>query len=107
MPLESVSTSGRIFIKLELGVMTFHSLWLKLWMASQLHFQAVAMNQQGSVSTQEQRILSAQSVVIDPSGKKGWIVDTGKACAQSTTYGGPKLIEVILRPTRSHTDDSD
>ena len=45
---------------------------------------------------QEDHLISVQSVVVDPSGKRLWILDTGSFLLGPTTYGGPKLIGVDL-----------
>lgn len=55
------------------------------------------LNQQGSRETQSQRIVSAQSVVIDPTGSTLWIVDTGSIQPLPISYGGPKLIAIDLK----------
>ncbi len=45
---------------------------------------------------QENHLISVQSVVVDPTGKRLWILDTGSVLLGDTTYGGPKLIGIDL-----------
>ena len=45
---------------------------------------------------QEDHLISVQSVVVDTSGRRLWILDTGSILMGPTTYGGPKLIGVDL-----------
>ena len=45
---------------------------------------------------QEDHLISVQSVVVDTSGKRLWILDTGSILMGPTSYGGPKLIGVDL-----------
>src|SRR5690349_10722327 len=45
---------------------------------------------------QEEKLVSVQSVVVDPSGSKLWILDTGSINFGPVEPGGPKLIGVDL-----------
>ncbi len=45
---------------------------------------------------QENHLLAVQSVVVDPSGKRLWALDTGSFMFGDTTYGGPKLVGIDL-----------
>jgi sugar lactone lactonase YvrE len=45
---------------------------------------------------QENHLISVQSVVVDPTGKRLWILDTGSVMFGEISYGGPKLIGVDL-----------
>lgn len=45
---------------------------------------------------QENHFISVQSVVVDPTGKRLWILDTGSVPFREPTYGGPKLIGIDL-----------
>ncbi len=92
----AVSTSGRIFINYPRWGDDVPFTVAEIVEGKPLAFPNTALNQQGSVSTQENRIVSAQSVVIDPSGNHLWIVDTGSLRPQPISYGGPKLIQVNL-----------
>ncbi|NHC14959.1 L-dopachrome tautomerase-related protein [Motilibacter deserti] len=48
---------------------------------------------------QQDRLVSVQSVVVDPLDRL-WIVDTGSPKFAPTTYGGPKLVGVDLTTNR-------
>ena len=92
----AVSTSGRIFINYPRWGDEVQFTVAEIVDGKPLAFPNTVWNQQGSVSTQDKRIVSAQSVVIDPSGNHLWIVDTGSLRPQPISYGGPKLIQVSL-----------
>ena len=92
----AVSTSGRIFINYPRWGDEVQFTVAEIVDGKPLAFPNTIWNQQGSVSTQDRRIVSAQSVVIDPSGNHLWIVDTGSLRPQPISYGGPKLIQVSL-----------
>ena len=92
----AVSTSGRIFINYPRWGDEVQFTVAEIVDGKPLAFPNTIWNQQGSVSTQDKRIVSAQSVVIDPSGNHLWIVDTGSLRPQPISYGGPKLIQVSL-----------
>ena len=93
----AVSASGRIFLS--------YPRWgddVKFSVAEIKHgrpeaFPNKAINQHVGEEAEESRIVSAQSVVIDPTGESLWIVDTGVARPSLARYGGPKLIEVNLQ----------
>ena len=92
----AVSTSGRIFINYPRWGDDVQFTVAEIVDGKPLAFPNTIWNQQGSVSTQDRRIVSAQSVVIDPSGNHLWIVDTGSLRPHPISYGGPKLIQVSL-----------
>ena len=92
----AVSTSGRIFINYPRWGDDVQFTVAEIVDGKPLAFPNTIWNQQGSVSTQDKRIVSAQSVVIDPSGNHLWIVDTGSLRPHPISYGGPKLIQVSL-----------
>ncbi|QNI72896.1 L-dopachrome tautomerase-related protein [Synechococcus sp. NOUM97013] len=92
----AVSTSGRIFINYPRWGDDVQFTVAEIVDGKPLAFPNTIWNQQGSISTQSRRIVSAQSVVIDPSGIHLWIVDTGSLRPHPISYGGPKLIQVSL-----------
>ena len=92
----AVSTTGRIFINYPRWGDDVQFTVAEIVDGKPLAFPNTIWNQQGSVSTQDKRIVSAQSVVIDPSGNHLWIVDTGSLRPHPISYGGPKLIQVSL-----------
>ena len=92
----AVSTSGRIFINYPRWGDDVQFTVAEIVDGQPRAFPNTIWNEQGSVSTQDKRIVSAQSVVIDPSGNHLWIVDTGSLRPHPISYGGPKLIQVSL-----------
>jgi sugar lactone lactonase YvrE len=93
----AVSSDGRIFINYPRWGDKVEFTVAEVINGVPVAFPNARMNEQGSVATQTQRIVSAQSVVIDPTGSMLWIVDTGSARQAPVTYGGPKLIAVDLK----------
>ena len=73
----AVSTSGRIFINYPRWGDDVPFTVAEIVEGKPRAFPNTAWNEEGSKATQENRIVSAQSVVIDPSGNNLWIVDTG------------------------------
>ena len=55
-----------------------------------------AVNQYAEGDQANDRLVSVQSVVVDPSGKRLWIVDTGSIAFGPVKPGGAKLIAVDL-----------
>lgn len=92
----AVATSGRIFINYPRWGDRVEFTVAEIVNGQPVAFPSAAMNRQGDASTQQDRIVSAQSVVIDPSGMNLWIVDTGSLRPQPISYGGPKLMQVDL-----------
>ena len=93
----AVSTSGRIFINYPRWGDAVEFTVAEIVNGKPVAFPSAALNRLGDVSTQEMRIVSAQSVVVDPTGVHLWIVDTGSLRPQPISYGGPKLMKVDLR----------
>jgi sugar lactone lactonase YvrE len=48
------------------------------------------------LKNQQEHLVSVQSVVVDTTGKRLWMLDTGSMHFAPTTFGGPKLIGVDL-----------
>ncbi len=46
---------------------------------------------------QPDSLLCVQSVVVDPTGKRLWLLDTGSVAFAPVTFGGPKLIGIDLK----------
>ncbi len=49
---------------------------------------------------QAETLMSVQSVVVDPTGKRVWILDTGSIAFARANFGGPKLIGIDLQQNR-------
>ncbi|WP_411868756.1 L-dopachrome tautomerase-related protein [Vulcanococcus limneticus] len=93
----AVSSTGRIFINYPRWGDLVEFTVGEIVNGKPVAYPNEKLNQQGSRETQSQRIVSAQSVVIDPTGSTLWIVDTGSAQPLPISYGGPKLIAIDLK----------
>ena len=58
------------------------------------------INDYKSGDNQADKLVSVQSVVVDPSGTRLWILDTGSIGFGNTSFGGPKLIAVDLNTNK-------
>ena len=58
------------------------------------------INRYESGDNQADKLVSVQSVVVDPTGKRLWILDTGSIGFGLTSLGGPKLIAVDLNANK-------
>ncbi len=58
------------------------------------------INHYGDADNQADRLVSVQSVVVDPTGSRLWILDTGSLAFGPVKPGGPKLIAVDLQTNR-------
>ena len=93
----AVSSTGRIFINYPRWGDLIEFTVGEIVNGKPVAYPNETLNQQGSRETQSQRIVSAQSVVIDPTGSTLWIVDTGSVQPLPISYGGPKLIAIDLK----------
>lgn len=60
-------------------------------------YPSADINRYKSGEDQADKLVSVQSVVVDPSGNRLWILDTGSIGFGPTTLGGPKLVAVDLK----------
>jgi sugar lactone lactonase YvrE len=60
-------------------------------------YPSADINRYKSGEDQTDKLVSVQSVVVDPSGNRLWILDTGSIGFGPTTLGGPKLVAVDLK----------
>jgi sugar lactone lactonase YvrE len=58
------------------------------------------INRYGESDGQADKLVSVQSVVVDPSGERLWILDTGSLAFGPVKFGGPKLLGVDLKTNR-------
>ena len=59
-------------------------------------YPSADINRYKNGDDQSDKLVSVQSVVVDPSGTRLWILDTGSIGFGTTSLGGPKLIGVDL-----------
>jgi sugar lactone lactonase YvrE len=58
------------------------------------------INEYANGENQTDKLVSVQSVVVDPSGSRLWILDTGSIAFGPVKTGGPKLIGIDLKTNR-------
>jgi sugar lactone lactonase YvrE len=63
-------------------------------------YPSADINRYKNGDDQSDKLVSVQSVVVDPSGTRLWILDTGSIGFGTTSLGGPKLISVDLNTNR-------
>lgn len=93
----AVSADGRIFINYPRWGDAVEFTVAEIIEGKPTAYPNKQMNEIGNSETQFERIISAQSVVIDPTGSTLWIVDTGSIRPKPISYGGPKLIAIDLK----------
>ena len=64
-------------------------------------YPSADINRYKNGDDQSDKLVSVQSVVVDPSGTRLWILDTGSIGFGTTSLGGPKLIAVDLNTNRA------
>ncbi len=65
-----------------------------------LPYPDAEMNRYHEGDNQADKLVSVQSVVVDPTGERLWILDTGSIQFGPVRRGGPKLIAVDLKTNR-------
>lgn len=55
-----------------------------------------AINNYKAGKDPSKHLVAAQSVVVDPSGQKLWVLDTGSVESNPVGFGGPKLVAINL-----------
>jgi sugar lactone lactonase YvrE len=91
----TVSKSGRIFVNFPKWGDQVEYTVAEVKNSQTVAFPDPAVNTYNPGDKQEDKLVSVQSVVVDPRDRL-WIVDTGAPKMGPTTYGGPKLIGVDL-----------
>ena len=56
----------------------------------------LAINNYQTGKDPSKHLVAAQSVVVDPSGQKLWVLDTGSVESNPVGFGGPKLVAINL-----------
>ena len=56
----------------------------------------LAINNYQAGKEPSKHLVAAQSVVVDPSGQKLWVLDTGSVESNPVGFGGPKLVAINL-----------
>lgn len=93
----SVANSGRIFVNFpEWGDDVQYTV-AEVKGNQTVPYPNADINHYVSGEDQSAKLVSVQSVVVDPTGNRLWIVDTGSIGFGPTRPGGPKLIAVDLK----------
>ena len=96
----TVSNDGRIFVNFPKWGDAVEYTVAEVKDGKTQPYPDAAINRYAAGDTQADKLVSVQSVVVDPSGKRLWILDTGSIGFGPTTPGGPKLVGVDLATNR-------
>jgi sugar lactone lactonase YvrE len=96
----TVANDGRIFVNFPRWGDTVEATVAELKDGKPVPFPNIEMNQFQPGDDPAQKLISVQSVVVDPTGNRLWILDTGSIAFGPTTPDGPKLIAVDLATNR-------
>jgi sugar lactone lactonase YvrE len=97
----TVANSGRIFVNFPKWGDNVEYTVAEVKGGKTVPYPSAEMNQYKSGDNQADKLVSVQSVVVDPSGNRLWILDTGSIGFGPTSFGGPKLIAVDLTSNRA------
>jgi sugar lactone lactonase YvrE len=93
----TVANNGRIFVNFpKWGDHVEYSV-AEVEAGKVIPYPSVEINQYKNGDNQADKLISVQSVVVDPGGTRLWILDTGSIGFGPTSIGGPKLIAVDLK----------
>jgi len=92
----TVANDGRIFVNFPKWGDNVEYTVAEVIDGKTLPYPNAEINQYKSGANQADKLVSVQSVVVDPSGTRLWILDTGSIAFGTTSFGGPKLIAVDL-----------
>lgn len=92
----TVSNDGRIFVNFPKWGDKVEYTVAELKDGKTLPYPNAEINHYGETDNQADKLVSVQSVVVDPTGNRLWILDTGSIGFGPVKPGGPKLIGVDL-----------
>jgi sugar lactone lactonase YvrE len=96
----TVATGGRIFVNFPKWGDNVEYTVAEVRDGKTLPYPNADINRYKNGDEQSDKLVSVQSVVVDPSGERLWILDTGSVGFGPTSFGGPKLIGVDLNTGR-------
>jgi sugar lactone lactonase YvrE len=96
----TVANNGRIFVNFPKWGDYVEYTVAEVKDSKTLPYPSAAINQYKNGDDQVDKLVSVQSVVVDPSGTRLWILDTGSIGFGPTSFGGPKLIAVDLNSNK-------
>ena len=92
----TVANNGRIFVNFPKWGDAVEYTVAEVKNGKTFPYPNAEINRYTSGDDQSEKLVSVQSVVVDPSGNKLWILDTGSIGFGPVKPGGPKLIGVDL-----------
>jgi sugar lactone lactonase YvrE len=92
----TVSKDGRIFVNFPKWADPVQYTVVEVKNGKTTPYPDLDWNRYAPGDRQEDKLVSVQSVVVDPSGTKLWILDTGSVNFGPVQLGGPKLLAVDL-----------
>lgn len=92
----TVADNGRIFVNYPRWSDPVEYTVAELKDGKEVPYPNAAMNRV-DMQHRADSLLCVQSVVVDPTGKRLWLLDTGSVAFAPVTYGGPKLIGIDLQ----------
>jgi sugar lactone lactonase YvrE len=96
----TVANNGRIFVNFPKWGDNVEYTVAEVKDGKTLPYPNADINRYTNGNDQADKLVSVQSVVVDPTGNRLWILDTGSIGFGPTSLGGPKLIAVDLNTDR-------
>lgn len=96
----TVANDGRIFVNFPKWGDNVEYTVAEVKDGKTLPYPNADINHYGDADNPADRLVSVQSVVVDPGGSRLWILDTGSLAFGPVKPGGPKLIAVDLNTNR-------
>ena len=96
----SVANSGRIFVNFPKWGDNVEYTVAEVVDGKTVPYPSADINHYSQGDDQADKLISVQSVVVDPTGSRLWILDTGSIGFGPTSPGGPKLVGVDLNTNR-------
>ncbi len=93
----TVANDGRIFVNFPKWGDNVEYTVAEVKAGKTLPYPNADINHYKNSDNQAEKLVSVQSVVVDPGGARLWILDTGSIGFGPTSVGGPKLIAVDLK----------
>ncbi len=93
----TVANSGRIFVNFPKWGDDVEYTVAEVKDGKTLPYPSADINHYAPTDNQADKFVSVQSVVVDPTGNRLWILDTGSIAFGPVKTGGPKLLGVDLR----------
>jgi sugar lactone lactonase YvrE len=97
----SVANNGRIFVNFPRWGDNVEYTVAEVVGGKTVAYPDAEINRYSEAENQADKLVSVQSVVVDPGGDRLWILDTGSIAFGPVKPGGPKLIAVDLKTNRT------